>query len=121
MLYQRVPALPPRRSKLRVISSPDPGCRKGYASFQPSFSKQTLFTFSSANSTGEKSGDDKEKSEQERNNTDKLNTFMRGKDFAIISVLGLKYKYPAAILTMAVKKSYVIKINFPVIILTMLV
>lgn len=46
---------------------------------------------------------------------------MRGKDFAIISVLGLKYKYPAAILTMAVKKSYVIKINFPVIILTRLV
>ena len=56
-----------------------------------------LFTFSAANSDEENSGDEKEKRGQDRKNIDKLNNFIRGIDFTIITILGLNYKYPAAL------------------------
>lgn len=56
-----------------------------------------LFTFSAANSDEENSGDEKEKRGQDRKNIDKLNNFISWKIFAIITILGLKYKYPAAL------------------------
>ena len=56
-----------------------------------------LFTFSAANSDEENSGDEKEKRGKDRKNIDKLNNFISWKILAIITILGLKYKYPAAL------------------------
>ncbi len=56
-----------------------------------------LLTFSDANSTDENSGEEKEKSVHDRKIIDKLNNFISWEIFTIITILGLKYKYPAAL------------------------
>ena len=56
-----------------------------------------LLTLPSAYSAEENSGAEKEKRGRNRKNIDKLNNFIRGNIFAIITILGASYKYPAAL------------------------